>query len=269
MDSHDRQIVGLRYVAGLSSDDIGRELGMPGSAVQARVARILKQLLEAVRNLEVAGDRSRPTSARSRSGSGHSPAARSCRSIPKRSRRTAIAQAAAEVSPADRLARAGWACSGSASARPTRASWPWRAGRSWSCSRWCSWAAGGGGRRRRPSIATPFPTDATRLCEPNELQLRVTAVGAGGQRSDGDGRDDEHRWRRVPGRQPARAVARRGAADADAHRHATCPGRCIRIGPGDMLRTSVRVRNYCGPAPKRARDARVPPRDHRAWSPSR
>jgi hypothetical protein len=28
------------------------------------------------------------------------------------------------------------------------------------------------------------------------------------------------------------------------------PGMLIRIGPGDTLRTTVRVRNYCGPAPK-------------------
>ncbi len=46
LDAHDRMIVGLRYIAGLSPDGIGVELGMPSSAVQARIARILAQLLK-------------------------------------------------------------------------------------------------------------------------------------------------------------------------------------------------------------------------------
>src|SRR5262245_29445411 len=40
----DRQILALRYVGNLDTDQIGIELGMPGTAVLARVARILDRL---------------------------------------------------------------------------------------------------------------------------------------------------------------------------------------------------------------------------------
>lgn len=104
IDSHDRQIVALRYVAGLTSDDIGRELGMPGSAVQARVARILKLLLEAVRGLAVDGDAveayERALSQRIRSFANRAVVPLDPEEIAK----NAIAQAAAEVGAADRIA---------------------------------------------------------------------------------------------------------------------------------------------------------------------
>ena len=40
----DRVIVGLRYAAGLTSDEIGRVIGMTGGGVRARISRILTRL---------------------------------------------------------------------------------------------------------------------------------------------------------------------------------------------------------------------------------
>lgn len=40
----DRILVALRYAAGLTSDEIGRAIGMTGGGVRARLTRLLKQL---------------------------------------------------------------------------------------------------------------------------------------------------------------------------------------------------------------------------------
>jgi RNA polymerase sigma-70 factor (ECF subfamily) len=44
LDPDDRVLVGLRYAAGLSSDEIGAVIGMTGGGVRARIARILARL---------------------------------------------------------------------------------------------------------------------------------------------------------------------------------------------------------------------------------
>jgi RNA polymerase sigma factor (sigma-70 family) len=44
LDPGDRMLVGLRYAAGLTSDEIGLAIGMTGGGVRARMARILVRL---------------------------------------------------------------------------------------------------------------------------------------------------------------------------------------------------------------------------------
>lgn len=248
IDSHDRQIVALRYVAGLTSDDIGRELGMPGSAVQARVARILKLLLEAVRGLEVDGDAveayERALSQRIRSFANRAVVPLDPEGIAK----NAIAQAAAEVGTADRIAL--WL---EGLLERVRAASPLQLG-----------IAGGavvvvlavllltrGGGA--PSIhgPTPFPTDATRLCEPRELELRVTQwAEAGPDRVAIVAMQNVGGIPCLVDNLPEPWLVEAGQIPMLIGNDFV--GTLIRIGPNDVLRTTVRVRNYCGP------DARPP-----------
>ena len=44
LDAGDREVVALRYAAGLTSDEIGRVLGMTGGGARARIARVLARL---------------------------------------------------------------------------------------------------------------------------------------------------------------------------------------------------------------------------------
>lgn len=44
LEATDRTIVAMRYAAGLTSDEIGRAIGMTGGGVRARLARILRRL---------------------------------------------------------------------------------------------------------------------------------------------------------------------------------------------------------------------------------
>jgi RNA polymerase sigma-70 factor, ECF subfamily len=44
LDDADRTLVALRYAAGLTSDEIGRAIGMTGGGVRARLARLLDRL---------------------------------------------------------------------------------------------------------------------------------------------------------------------------------------------------------------------------------
>lgn len=44
LDDTDRTVVALRYAAGLTSDEIGRLIGMTGGGVRARLARLLDRL---------------------------------------------------------------------------------------------------------------------------------------------------------------------------------------------------------------------------------
>lgn len=244
MDSHDRQIVALRYVAGLSSDDIGRELGMPGTAVQARVARILKQLLEAVRNLDVAGD-SVEAYERALAGRIRAFASRAVVPLdPDAIARAAIAQADSEVGPADRLAE--------------QLDLLWERLRTASPARLA--IAGGvivvlvavvllGGRGSPPPIATAFPTDAKRECEPGELQLRVTEwVAAGAERTGTVEMTNTGGVACLVDNLPEPWLVE--APQMPMLVGTDFAGTLIRIGPGDTVRTSVRVRNYCGPDPR-------------------
>lgn len=246
LDSHDRQIIGLRYAAGLTSDDIGRELGMPGSAVQARVARILKVLLEAVRGLEVDGDAveayERALSQRIRAFANRAVVPLD----PEAIAREAIAKAAAEVSTADRLAQG--------------LNELWQRVRT--ASRLRLGIAGGavvvvlavlllsrGGGA--PSIhgPTPFPTDATRLCEPPELELRVTQwAEAGADRVAIVAMQNVGGIACLVDNLPEPWLVEAGQIPMLIGNDPL--GTLIRIGPGDVLRTTVRVRNYCGPVPR-------------------
>jgi DNA-directed RNA polymerase specialized sigma24 family protein len=253
MDPHDRQIVALRYVAGLSSDDIGGELGMPGSAVQARVARILKQLLDAVRNLEVTGDSveayERALAQRIRAF-----ASRAVVPLdPGEIARAAIAQAANAISPANRLAEQLGEVLGELLERIRTAN-----------PRVLAMAGGtivvvfavvlflggrGGGGGGVVPLVTPIPTDATRLCEPNELQLRIIQWAAAGTE-----RTATVQMTNVGGiaclvdNLPEPWLVE--APEQPMIIGTDLAGSLIRIGPGDVLRTSVHVRNYCGPAPR-------------------
>ena len=44
LDPEDRTLIALRYAAGLTSDEIGRAIGMTGGGVRARLARLLTRL---------------------------------------------------------------------------------------------------------------------------------------------------------------------------------------------------------------------------------
>jgi RNA polymerase sigma factor (sigma-70 family) len=46
LDPDDRTLIALRYAAGLTSDEIGRAIGMTGGGVRARLARLLNRLRE-------------------------------------------------------------------------------------------------------------------------------------------------------------------------------------------------------------------------------
>jgi RNA polymerase sigma factor (sigma-70 family) len=46
LEPDDRSLIALRYAAGLTSDEIGRAIGMTGGGVRARLARLLNRLRE-------------------------------------------------------------------------------------------------------------------------------------------------------------------------------------------------------------------------------
>jgi RNA polymerase sigma-70 factor, ECF subfamily len=54
LEPDDRTLVALRYAAGLTSDEIGRAIGMTGGGVRARLARLLTRLREELHDDELA-----------------------------------------------------------------------------------------------------------------------------------------------------------------------------------------------------------------------
>ena len=50
----ERTLIALRYAAGLTSDEIGRAIGMTGDGVRARLARLLTRLREELHDDEIA-----------------------------------------------------------------------------------------------------------------------------------------------------------------------------------------------------------------------
>lgn len=245
LDGHDRQIVALRYVAGLGSDDIGRELGMPANAAQARIARVLKVLLDGVRNLQVAGD---SVEDYERALGGRIRAFASRAVVPLDADvivAAAMAQAASEVSAADRL---GEQLEGLLE-RLREVPPVWLAAAGGAAVLLVAFLflfRGGGGGVAAP---TAIPTDATRACEPGELQLKVAA------------------WEPTGGDRVATVEMRNVGGVAcfvdslpepwlvEAPQMPLLigndlPGGQVRIGPNDVMRSSVRVRNYCGPDPR-------------------
>ena len=238
LDSHDRMIVGLRYVAGLTSVEIGRELSMPDGAVQARIARILARLLK---DLQGAPTETIDHYERTLTQLVRSFGDRAVGPIDA----AAVAHAAMEAAPEPGL--------------PEQLGEVWERLRSVERFGWIV-AAGllvivavaavvGGGAAGPPPIATPVPSDATRLCETDELDVGVVAWDA-------------------PGAERIATVEMRNVGTVAClvdslpepwliERPRTpmlighdLQGSLIRIGPGDVLRTTVRVRNYCGPAPR-------------------
>ena len=54
LEPDDRTLIALRYAAGLTSDEIGRAIGMTGGGVRARLARLLTRLREELHDDEIA-----------------------------------------------------------------------------------------------------------------------------------------------------------------------------------------------------------------------
>ena len=54
LEPDDRTLIALRYAAGLTSDEIGRAIGMTGGGVRARLARLLTRLREELHDDELA-----------------------------------------------------------------------------------------------------------------------------------------------------------------------------------------------------------------------
>src|SRR4051812_32945651 len=52
LDETDRTLVAMRYAAGLTSDEIGRVIGMTGGGVRARIARLLGRLREELQDAQ-------------------------------------------------------------------------------------------------------------------------------------------------------------------------------------------------------------------------
>jgi RNA polymerase sigma-70 factor (ECF subfamily) len=54
LEPDDRTLIALRYAAGLTSDEIGRAIGMTGGGVRARLARLLGRLREELHDDQLA-----------------------------------------------------------------------------------------------------------------------------------------------------------------------------------------------------------------------
>ena len=54
LEPDDRTLIALRYAAGLTSDEIGRAIGMTGGGVRARLARLLTRLRKELHDDEIA-----------------------------------------------------------------------------------------------------------------------------------------------------------------------------------------------------------------------
>jgi DNA-directed RNA polymerase specialized sigma24 family protein len=238
LDTYDRMIVALRYVPGLTEDEIGGELGMPAGAVRARVAKVLARLLTDLHGA--------PTDTidtfelvlreRVRSFGDIAIAPFDAAEIAK----TAI-ETVPPVTLADRL-------------DDLRERFPAVDRRIWMA------AAGvlvvvvvfnvlGRGGSGAVAIATPIPTDATRLCEVPELELHVTSWQG----------DPAHRSATVEMKNISTAACLVDSLPEpwliDGTNFVLLTGQnqssaLMRIGPGDVLRTQVGVRNYCGAAPQ-------------------
>ena len=239
-EDHDREIVGLRYVAALGPEDIGRELGMPDGAVRARIAGMLKRFLEDLQPQQATSGTieayEQELVERVRGYSDRAVVPFDAAAVGA----AAIAEAvpagpAFEIGPLiDRLRSVSW--------------------RVWAAVAGvlvvvvvASAVLGGGGSGGVPVI-TAIPTDATRLCRDTEVEARVTGwIGAAAQRSA------TIEVKNIGGVaclleslpepwliQRPRIAMLIGEAGARAF---------IRIGPNDVLKTLVTVRNYCGAPP--------------------
>ena len=242
LDAHDRMIVGMRYVGGLDAEAIGRELNMPERAVLARLARVLKALFGEDRLAgmpsETVGDYEVALAERIRSLTGRALVALDPAEVAK-----AAIDTAPEAGVDERLEELLNELIGRARAVDRRV-----------------WAAVAGialfivivprllGFGAGPAAPTPIPSDATRLCQANELAAHIAGWAANGSdwiaavelknvssfaclidSSSEPWLVDRTRTPLIIGVDAASAV--------------------IRIGPGDVMKTHVQVHNYCGPAP--------------------
>lgn len=249
LDAHDRMIVGLRYVAALNADEIGVELGMPGNAVQARIARILSQLLKDLRG--------EPTETIEHYEHGLTQLVRSFGELAvvpievEAVAKAAIEQAALEATPGPTLAEqlaAVWELLAPVRARARKLNpidWLLVGG----VVVIVAAIAFAGGRSGPGGGAGANASDATRQCTPDELDASVVAWEATSAY-----RNASVEMRNVGGVAclvPSLAEPWLTAWPRDpiliGHDFS---GSLMRIGPGDVLHTVVSVRNYCGPAPK-------------------
>ena len=249
LDAHDRMIVGLRYVAALNAEEIGVELGMPGNAVQARIARVLSQLLK-----DLKGE---PTETIDHYEHGLTQLVRSFGDlavVPIDAAGVAKAAIEAAAAPEPGLAeqlRAVlvplWEDLGPVRERLRRFNpldWLLVVGVVVIVA-----AVLFAGGRSGPGGSGAIPSDATRQCTPDELDASVVAWEATNAY-----RNASVEMRNVGGVAclvPSLAEPWLTAWPRDAiligHDFS---GSLMRIGPGQVLKTVVSVRNYCGPAPK-------------------
>jgi DNA-directed RNA polymerase specialized sigma24 family protein len=245
LDSHDRMIVGLRYIGGLDAEAIGRELSMPERAVLARIARIMKSLFGEERLAgmpsETVTDYEAALAERVRSLTGRALVALDPGEV---------AKGAVEAPPESTLPEqlGGWLRKVVEVTRGIDVRvWPAVAGVALFVIVVPGLIGGLGGFGGGPN-ATPVPNDAKRLCAQDELKARLD------------------RWESSGGDWIASVEVRNVSTTAclidtmpepwlvDRARTPLITGRdvesqAIRIGPGDVLRTTVKVHNYCGAAP--------------------
>jgi DNA-directed RNA polymerase specialized sigma24 family protein len=245
LDSHDRMIVGLRYVGGLDAEAIGRELSMPERAVLARIARIIKALFGEERLAgmpsETVGDYEAALAERVRSLT-----ARAVVPLDPGE----VAKAAVEAPPESTLPEQleAWLRKLLVITRGIDVRvWPAVAGVALFVIVVPGLVGGFGGFGGGPA-GTPVPNDAKRLCAQDELKARLV------------------RWESSGGDWIASVEVRNVSSTAclidpmpepslvDRARTPLITGRDVdstttRIGPGDVLRTTVKVHNYCGAAP--------------------
>jgi len=244
LDPHDRMILGLRWVGDLDADQIGVELNMPSTAVLARVARILDTWLKDP------GFPAEPTDTLDQYE--HALAGR-LRSLADRAvveiDADAIAKTAIEAVPApsvgDQLDSVLQGLLERARSVDRRI-WMIAGGVAVVVLALSLLGAGGGGP---VAVATPVPTDATRFCNLDELDIRIT-----GWQATGDERIGSVEVLNLTGG----ACLVDGAPEpwlVDATQTAILKGQDLsaagtRIGPHEALRTKVHVANYCGRAPE-------------------
>jgi RNA polymerase sigma-70 factor, ECF subfamily len=250
LDAHDRMIVGLRYVAGLGMDEIGRELGMPVGSVQARVARILSGLLK-----DLQGE---PTETIEHYERGLTQLVRSYGDLAVVPIDTAeVAKAAAEAGAVPEPGLAEQVTSAGAivweQLAPVRARL-----RRLNPLDWLLVAgvlvivvavvfAGGGSGLGGPG--TGSSSDASRACRPDELDAGVTAWEVAGAYRNATVEMRNTSSGACLVNSMAEPWLTAWPRDAIMIGH-DFQGSQMKIGAGQVLKTIVSVRNYCGPAPR-------------------
>ena len=245
LDVHDRMILGLRWVAGLDADAIGIELSMPNTAVLARVVGILERWLKdpsfAAAPTETLEHYEREMAAQLRSL-----ADRAVVEIDA----AAVAQTAIETVPApslqEQLDELVQALLERARAVDRRI---WMAVGGFAVVLIAGFALLGGRGSGGVALGTPVPTDATRFCLVDELELRITQWQA-----VGDERIAIVEARNLTGG----ACLLDGAPEpwlVDATELSILRGQdlsapSVRIGPGEALHIRVHAENYCGRTPE-------------------